>query len=102
MALEAVHDPPPGTMFAATAEGLDIAIARLQDGTLTAFDLWCTHEECPLADGELEGDRVVCYCHSSEFDVHTGAVLRGPATEPITVYAVRAVDGSLEIELRSG
>jgi 3-phenylpropionate/trans-cinnamate dioxygenase ferredoxin subunit len=75
----------------------EIAVARLADGSFAAFDDECTHEECPLSEGELESDRVVCYCHSSEFDVRTGAVLRGPATEPIQVYETRVADGELQV-----
>ena len=81
---------------AATAGDLEIAVARLADGSFAAFDDMCTHEECPLSEGELEGERVVCYCHSSEFDVRTGAVVRGPADEPIQVYETRVVDGELQ------
>jgi nitrite reductase/ring-hydroxylating ferredoxin subunit len=79
--------------------GRELAIARLADGSLAAFDEWCTHEECPLSDGDLEGERVVCACHGSEFDVRTGAVLQGPATEPVSVYEVRAVDGELQVRI---
>ena len=75
----------------------EIAVARLADGSFAAFDDACTHEECPLSEGELEGERVVCYCHSSEFDVRTGAVLHGPATEPVRVYETRVVDGELQV-----
>ena len=75
----------------------EIAVARLADGSFAAFDDACTHEECPLSGGELEGSRVVCYCHSSEFDVLTGAVLRGPAAEPLPVYETRVVDGELQV-----
>jgi nitrite reductase/ring-hydroxylating ferredoxin subunit len=60
----------------------------------------CTHEECPLSDGELEADRVVCYCHSGEFDVRTGAVVKGPPDDPIRVYELRLDDGDLQIRLR--
>ena len=87
----------PGEMQAVSVGGLDIAVARTGDGALAAFDQWCSHEECPLADGDLEGDRVLCYCHSSEFDIWTGAALRGPATEPIAVYEVRAADGEVHV-----
>ncbi len=38
-------------------------------------------------------------CHGSEFDVTTGAVVRGPASAPLTVYEVRLVDGSIRIRL---
>ena len=75
----------------------EIAVARLADGSFAAFDDACTHEECPLSEGELEGEKVVCYCHSSEFDVRTGAVLRGPATEPLLVYETRVADGELQV-----
>ena len=74
-----------------------IAVARLANGSWAAFDDECTHEECPLSEGELEGERIVCYCHGSEFDVRTGAVLRGPAEEPIRVYETRVVDGELRV-----
>ena len=75
----------------------EIAVARLDDGSFAAFDDACTHEECPLSESDLEGGKVVCYCHSSEFDVRTGAVLRGPAREPIRVYETRVVDGELQV-----
>jgi 3-phenylpropionate/trans-cinnamate dioxygenase ferredoxin component len=86
-------------LSAVTVEGREIALARLDDGTWTAFDNDCTHEECPLADGDLDEDRIVCYCHGSEFDVRTGEVLLGPADEPIAVYPVRVVDGRIELQL---
>jgi nitrite reductase/ring-hydroxylating ferredoxin subunit len=78
---------------------LEIAIARLADGSWAAFDNACTHEECPLSEGDLEGDRIVCYCHSSEFDVRTGEVLVGPAEVALEVYALRVQDGELQVEL---
>jgi nitrite reductase/ring-hydroxylating ferredoxin subunit len=79
--------------------GLEIAVARLKDGSWVAFDNSCTHEDCPLADGDLEGERIVCYCHGSEFDVRTGEVLEGPAEDSLTMYAVRTRDGELQVEV---
>lgn len=80
-------------------EGLEIAVARLDDGSWVAFDNVCTHEECPLAEGDLDGDRIICYCHSSAFDVRTGEVLDGPAEEPLRVYQTRVERGELELRL---
>lgn len=80
-------------------EGLEIAVARLDDGSWAAFDNVCTHEECPLAEGDLDGDRIICYCHSSAFDVRTGEVLDGPAEEPLRVYETRVERGELELRL---
>jgi nitrite reductase/ring-hydroxylating ferredoxin subunit len=76
-----------------------VVLARLGDGSLVAFDDTCTHEECPLSDGDLEDGRVVCYCHSGEFDVRTGAVLKGPPEDPIPVYELREENGELSVSL---
>jgi len=83
-----------------TVRGREIALARLGDGSWVAFDDACTHEECPLSEGDLDGDRIVCYCHSSAFDVRTGEVLRGPAEEPLAVYPVRVEDGELQVAVQ--
>ena len=85
------------TLSLATVGALDIALARLEDGSFAAFDDTCTHEECSLAEGDLEGDRVVCFCHGSEFDIRTGAVLQGPADQPVRVYETRVAGGELEV-----
>jgi 3-phenylpropionate/trans-cinnamate dioxygenase ferredoxin subunit len=85
------------TLGVVTVSDREIAIARLQDGSWVAFDDSCTHEECPLSDGDLKGDRIICYCHSSAFDVRTGRVLRGPAEEPLAVYPVRVEGGELQV-----
>lgn len=77
----------------------EIALARLGAEQWVAFDNSCTHEDCPLAEGELEGERIVCYCHGSGFDVRTGEVLEGPAEEPLTVYPARIKNGELQVQL---
>src|SRR6476646_8458383 len=66
---------------------LRVSIARI-DGRLYAFDDLCTcnDEPCPLSGGLLTGTTVMCQCHGSRFDVATGAVLDGPATEALHIY----------------
>jgi 3-phenylpropionate/trans-cinnamate dioxygenase ferredoxin component len=39
----------------------------------------------------------MCQCHGSRFDVTTGAVIDGPATEGLHVYEVQEVDGSIQL-----
>jgi 3-phenylpropionate/trans-cinnamate dioxygenase ferredoxin component len=77
---------------------LRISIARV-DGRLYAFDdlCTCTDEPCPLSGGLLTGTTLMCQCHGSRFDVTTGAVLNGPATEPLNVYDVQEVGGQIQI-----
>lgn len=77
-----------------------IAVARIQD-RLYAFDDLCTCAEpaCPLSAGLLTGTALMCQCHGSLFDVVTGKVMRGPATDPLNVYYVQEVDGDVQIRL---
>jgi nitrite reductase/ring-hydroxylating ferredoxin subunit len=84
---------------AVTVNGQEIAVARLADDSWVAFDNTCTHEECPLSEGDLDGERIICYCHSSTFDVRTGEVLQGPAEDPLAVYATRVENGELQIRV---
>ncbi|HEX2500758.1 MAG TPA: Rieske (2Fe-2S) protein [Methylomirabilota bacterium] len=77
---------------------LRISIARVRD-RLYAFDDLCTclHEACPLSGGLLTGTTIMCQCHGFRFDIATGAMLNGPATEALNVYEVREVEGSIHI-----
>ena len=70
-------------------DGVQIVLTEL-NGALIAFANMCTHEECDLAYGALDGEEIECDCHGSVFNVLSGEVLQGPATEPLPVYAVRA------------
>jgi len=79
---------------------LRISIARVGD-RLYAFDdlCTCTAEPCPLSGGLLTGTTVMCQCHGSRFDVTTGAVINGPATEPLNLYEAQEVDGDIRIRV---
>ena len=75
-----------------------ISVARVDD-RLYAFDdiCTCTDEGCPLSGGLLVGTTIMCQCHGSRFDITTGAVINGPATDALKVYEVREVDGEIQI-----
>ncbi|HKY26134.1 MAG TPA: cytochrome P450 [Gaiella sp.] len=91
-------DAPEGHLRRVEAGGRAVCIGRL-GGAWIAFDDTCTHEECSLAEGELDGSVVVCPCHGSEFDVRTGDVLTPPALEPLPIYEAREDDGALLVRL---
>jgi 3-phenylpropionate/trans-cinnamate dioxygenase ferredoxin subunit len=77
---------------------LRISIARVDD-RLYAFDDICTcgGEGCPLSGGLLTGTTIMCQCHGSRFDITTGNVIEGPATEALNVYEVQDIDGNVQI-----
>jgi len=75
-----------------------VSVARV-GGRLYAFDDLCTHEACPLSAGLLTGTSIMCQCHGCQFDITTGAILNGPATEPLGIYRVKEVAGEIQAHI---
>ncbi len=94
----AAEDVPDGALRRVEAGGRAVCLGRV-DGAWVAFDDTCTHQECPLSDGDLDGPIVMCPCHGSEFDVRTGDVLTPPALDPLPIFEIRERDGALEVRL---
>ncbi|MEU2350761.1 Rieske (2Fe-2S) protein [Modestobacter sp. NPDC049651] len=87
----ALADVPVGGAYEVSLNGRRVVVGRPTEDTAVAFDATCTHQGCRVRatdDGPLG-----CPCHGSEFDPGTGAVLRGPAEEPLAPVQV-AVRGS--------
>ena len=63
-------------------------------GSFCATQAKCTHKQGPLSEGKLDGSTVTCPWHGSQFNVCSGAVLRGPAAEPLKTYRV-VVEGEI-------
>ena len=90
----AAEEQAVGFLRRVEVEGAAVCLGRTADGWV-AFQDTCTHEECSLADGELEGNVIVCPCHASEFDLRTGDVLCPPALDPLPIYEARVEAGEL-------
>lgn len=84
-----VSEVPPGSaVLVGDAAVFDVA------GSFCATQAKCTHRGGPLNEGHLQGPIVTCPWHGAQFNVCTGAVLRGPATEPVKTYRV-TVEGEI-------
>ncbi len=70
-----------------------VVVSRAEDGSLKAFSTVCTHAGCPIK--KLEGTKLVCSCHGSEFDARTGEVLHPPATVALTELPVEVKQGRI-------
>jgi len=90
-------DVGEGRMRAFDVSGAKVNVSNA-GGRLYAFDDTCTHTGCSLAEGELDGITVTCPCHGSQFDVTSGAVLRGPAREPVRSRVVKLEGSALLAE----
>lgn len=86
-----------GQVKAYEVAGQQVAVTRIE-GALYAFSDTCTHKACSLSPGETLGTTIECECHGSVFDMTSGAVVEGPATDPVATFGVRDEGGSLQIE----
>ncbi|MFG2831535.1 Rieske (2Fe-2S) protein [Streptomyces sp. NPDC048434] len=70
-----------------------LVVSQPAKGTYKCFSAKCTHAGCILA--EVEKKEGSCPCHGSRFDVTTGKVVQGPASEPLPEVPVKAKGGKL-------
>lgn len=80
-------DLAEGQMLLAEIQGARVAVGRCAEGII-AFRDRCTHRGGPLSDGALVGCTVQCPWHGSQFEVHSGRVVNGPAEDRILTYDV--------------
>lgn len=78
--------------------GKTIAVANT-DGEYLAFDGICTHAQCSLSGGYLDGYTLTCYCHGAQFDISKGEVLAPPATQSLNTYPVKIEGEDILVEI---
>jgi nitrite reductase/ring-hydroxylating ferredoxin subunit len=84
-----VSDVPPGSVLLMG----NVAVFSVAGG-FCATQATCPHRAGPLSEGTVDDTTVTCPLHGSQFNIWTGAVLRGPAKEPLETYRV-IVDGDI-------
>ncbi len=101
-----IGDPPvdvSGKFATAAAKRMLTRFADAGDGSpqFSAVASICTHRGCPILKGDPNwgttnkpiydsASRVItCPCHMSQFNVATGAVVKGPAQFPLATFAVQ-------------
>ena len=94
----ALSDVPPGTLKGVLVKMNPIVLANV-DGDVYALEDQCSHQDYPLADGELDGGDVVCVYHGARFDACTGKNRSLPAVRPVKVYPVEIRDGEIFVEV---
>ncbi len=78
-------DVPVGSSVVVKGPDGGVVVSQPVAGQVLAFSARCTHAGCAVAPA---GKQLVCPCHRSAFDGATGAVLRGPASQPLPAVAV--------------
>ena len=88
----------PGHARLVNIKGKEIALFNIE-GTYFALENACTHEEGPLAEGDIEGHEVTCPWHGARFDVRTGKVVGPPVQQAVARFGVRVTESDIEVEM---
>lgn len=86
--------PVGGAVSVTTSDGAKVVVAQPAAGQVVAFSAICTHQGCTVAP---DGERLRCPCHGSVYEAFTGAVVNGPAEDPLPAFPV-AVEGDAVVE----
>jgi nitrite reductase/ring-hydroxylating ferredoxin subunit len=79
------------------SDGLRICLVRSGDSVF-AFHDRCPHRDFALSGGDLVQPCVIeCPWHGARFDVRTGEVLQGPATDSLFMLHVQVEDGRVYV-----
>jgi 3-phenylpropionate/trans-cinnamate dioxygenase ferredoxin subunit len=79
-------------------DGEPIAVFNIAGKYFAIADV-CSHDDGPVAEGELEGMIIECPRHGARFDLETGKALSLPAVVDIPAYPVRLQGDEIQIGL---
>ncbi len=97
-----VDELPPGSAKIVHTGSLAVGVFNI-DGAFYALEDRCSHDDGPLAEGEIEIDGeeavVICPRHGSRFDIRTGKPLTLPAYVPVDTFPVVVNDGMIQVDI---
>ncbi|MDQ6989889.1 MAG: non-heme iron oxygenase ferredoxin subunit [Mariprofundaceae bacterium] len=89
---------PKGEKMIVHTDAGKIAVFHLNSGFYAIEDV-CSHDGGELASGDCEGDEIICPRHGARFCIKNGKSLTPPAYEDIETFAVRNVQGMIQVEI---
>jgi 3-phenylpropionate/trans-cinnamate dioxygenase ferredoxin component len=95
-----VDELGPGDVRIVEWEDLEVGVVNCA-GTIYAIEDRCSHDDGPLAEGEVDQERcsIECPRHGSRFDLRTGKPDTLPAYVPVDTFPVVVEDGVIKVEL---
>ncbi len=97
MKLCSIQDVPLDEIRQFDLKDEEILVVNL-NGEFYCLEARCTHAGAPLAEGELDGDILVCPWHHSRFRITDGSVVNSPARVPLKVFKSLIKDGHILID----
>jgi 3-phenylpropionate/trans-cinnamate dioxygenase ferredoxin component len=95
--IAASADVAEGAILALNINDTPLALTRV-GGVVRAFGDVCTHDDGPLAEGEIVAGCVVCPRHGARFDLITGKPTF-PAVAKIPIYRAEERDGRIWVHM---
>ena len=95
-----VSELGPGERKIVEHEGEPIVVFNCE-GDFFAIEDRCSHDDGPLAEGELDcaAGTVECPRHGSLFDLRSGRAKTLPAYQPVRVFPVEITDDTITLEV---
>ena len=95
-----ISELPPGERKLVEWEDLEIGVFNC-GGEYFAIEDRCSHDDGPLAHGELDDERCTVECprHGSLFDLRTGKPKTLPAYAPVDTVPVHVDDDTIRLEV---
>ncbi len=93
-----VNELGDGERLIIDIDGEMIAVFNIADHYYAIGDV-CSHDDGPVAEGELVDYEIACPRHGAKFDIRSGQVLTLPAIVDIPAYPVRIEGDKIQIGL---
>jgi 3-phenylpropionate/trans-cinnamate dioxygenase ferredoxin subunit len=87
---------PSGERIFLEIDGQPIAVFNIAGKYFAIADV-CSHDDGPVAEGELHDTEIECPRHGARFDLKNGKALSLPAVVDIPAYPVRVDEGQILI-----
>lgn len=87
-----ISEVPEGSLKTVALGEAKVVIANV-GANYYAMSAICTHAQWDLADGELEGETVICPGHRASWNLNTGEAEFYSPLDPLPLYEVK-VEGS--------
>ena len=91
---------PPGGLKTVEWEDIEIMVVNC-GGELLAMEDRCSHDNGPLAEGEIDPSTCTVECprHGAVFDLRSGKPLTLPAYVPVEAFPVVVEDGVVKVDV---
>ena len=73
----------------------NVVVTQLTAGEFKAFSATCTHEQCIVS--RIQGGKIICPCHGSQYNLTDGSVAVGPATRPLPPRTVTVTGDTITV-----